>query len=337
MTDRPDRAFALPVSPAAGMALGALGVSTSAVLIGLSGASPGTATLFRCLLVLPLLLSLAHLERRRTDALDRRQVVWAVAAGAFFAGDALWWTQAIGEVGAGLSTVLVNAQVVVVPLLALVVDHERVTPRFLLTLPTMAVGVVLAGGVLEHGVSGQDPVAGTSHALLAAACYSGFLFLLRRGGTQGRAIQSYAVVVAVAALCGAAAGHAWGATTLAPGLTQLAWLALVAVCGQVLGWLLIALSGPDLPAEVGAALLMLTPVGALCLGVVVLGERPSALQLAGCVVVLASTYAAATGKRPGRADAPAPPGLGRTPADRAPELRRAHPAGCPTFRPPRSW
>jgi hypothetical protein len=45
-------------------------------------------------------------------------------------------TQAIPEVGAGLSTVLVNTQVVIVPLLAWLVDRERSGPRFVLSCPS---------------------------------------------------------------------------------------------------------------------------------------------------------------------------------------------------------
>jgi drug/metabolite transporter (DMT)-like permease len=36
---------------------------------------------------------------------------------------------------------------------------------------------------------------------------------------------------------------------------------------------------------------MLMPVGAVILGALVLAERPSALQLAGCAVVLVASYA----------------------------------------------
>lgn len=43
----------------------------------------------------------------------------------------LLWTRAIVEIGAGLSIVLVNLQVVLVPLLAWLVDREPVTRRFL--------------------------------------------------------------------------------------------------------------------------------------------------------------------------------------------------------------
>ncbi|HEY3470109.1 MAG TPA: DMT family transporter [Amycolatopsis sp.] len=269
------------------MAAGALGVSTSAVLIGISGASPGTATFYRCALAAVMLVPLVIFEWRREGTPTNRQRGYALAAGTLFAGDALWWTQAIGEVGAGLSTVLVNAQVVIVPLLALVVDREPVSRRFLAILPVMIIGIVLTGGVLEQGAGGRDPLAGTVHALLAAACYSGFLFLLRRGGSGGRTVQSYQYVVASAALVALGAGFLWNGMTLAPGWAQLGWLVLVAFGGQVAGWLLVALATPRLAGEVGAALLMLTPIGALALGAVLLGERPSPWQITGSAAILA--------------------------------------------------
>ncbi|MFJ8915919.1 DMT family transporter [Amycolatopsis sp. NPDC102389] len=272
------------------MAAGALGVSTSAVLIAISGASPGTATFYRCALATLMLMPLVIFEWRREGTPTNRQRLYALAAGLLFAGDALWWTEAIGEVGAGLSTVLVNAQVVIVPLLALAVDREPISRRFLAILPVMVIGIVLTGGVLEHGAAGSDPLAGTMHALLAAACYSGFLFLLRRGGSAGRTVQSYQYVVASAAMASLGVGFLWNGMTLTPGWRQFGWLVLVAFGGQVAGWLLVALATPRLPSETGAALLMLTPIGALALGAVLLGERPSALQLTGSAAILAGAY-----------------------------------------------
>jgi drug/metabolite transporter (DMT)-like permease len=288
------------------MAAGALGVSTSAVLIGISGASPGTATFYRCALAAVLLLPLVIYEWRREGAPTNRQRLYAPAAGLLFAGDALWWTQAIGEVGAGLSTVLVNAQVVIVPLLALAVDREPISRRFLAILPVMIIGIVLTGGVLEEGAGGSRPLAGTVHALLAAACYSGFLFLLRRGGSEGRIVQTYQYVVVSAALVSLGAGFLWNGMTLAPGWARFGWLVLVAFGGQVAGWLLVALATPRLPSEVGAALLMLTPIGALALGALVLGERPSPLQITGSAAILGGAYF--TSRRANRAK-PATGGL----------------------------
>jgi drug/metabolite transporter (DMT)-like permease len=226
-----------------------------------------------------------------------RQRVVAIGAGAFFAGDMLLWTQAIFEVGAGLSTVLVNAQVAIFPMLALVIDKESVGRRYLLALPFMAVGIVLTGGVLESGLAGSDPLLGTVHAVLAAVCYSGFLYLLRRGGQgSGQLVQSFRDVIVSAALVSIAVAPFWHGLDLTPGWTAIGWLTAVAACGPIVGWLLIAVASPRLQSQTSAALLLLTPASALVLGAVVLGERPSALQLVGCAVMLASVYTAASGE-----------------------------------------
>lgn len=239
---------------------------------------------------IPVVAALALLERRRSAALESREYLSAAACGVLFAGDMLWWTQSIPEVGAGLSTVLVNTQVAIVPLLAWLVDRERSGPRFLRSLPVILVGVLLAGGIFEHGVSGTNPTWGTVHAIAAALCYSGFLFLLRRGGQHGRPLQTYAVVLASSTTVAVAVGFASHGLDFSPGWPTAGWLILVTVNGQLLGWLLVAFCGPRLPSDVGSALLLLTPIGAVALGAVVLAERPSPLQLAGCAVVLVASY-----------------------------------------------
>jgi drug/metabolite transporter (DMT)-like permease len=273
-----------------GLAVGALSISASAVLLGLAGTTPATATVARSALALAVVVFLAMSERRRVGGLESREYLSATVCGVFFAGDMLWWTQAIPEVGAGLSTVLVNTQVAIVPLLAWLVDHERTGPRFLWSLPAILTGVVVAGGLFEHGVSGTNPTWGTVHAIAAALCYSGFLFLLRRGGQAGRPLQTYGVVLASSTVIGAAVGFGMGSLQLTPGWVAAGWLALVTITGQLLGWLLVAFCGPRLPSDAGSTLLLLTPIGAVALGALVLAERPSPLQLAGCALVLVAGY-----------------------------------------------
>ncbi|MEV6290742.1 DMT family transporter [Streptomyces sp. NPDC051896] len=285
--------------PGWGMAIGALCVSASAVLLDLAHTTPGTASFYRCVLALPALVALAGAEHRREGAPPRRRYALAFAAGVLFAGDMLLWTQAIAEVGAGLSTVLVNVQVVLVPLIAWAVDREPVPARFLGWLPLLLMGVVLTGGVLERRVSvGTDPRWGTAHAVLAAVCYSGFLYLLRRAGHRGQVRQTYTVVIASAAVVSLLAGPAWYGFDVTPGWRVLGWLLAVAVTSQVVGWLLVATASPKLASHVGAILLLLTPVGAVALGAVVLGERPTPLQLTGCVLILISAYFTTARKRP---------------------------------------
>lgn len=291
-------------SAQAGLAVGALSVSVSAVLLKLAATTPATATAARCLIALPVVMLLAMPEWRRRGGLSRRGALLAACCGALFAGDMLLWTQAIPEVGAGLSTVLVNAQVALVPVLSWLIDRERISRRFLLALPALLVGVVLAAGVLEHGVAGTSPTRGTAHALGAALCYSGFLFLLRRGGRAGRPMQTYGVVLMTCALVAAAIGPWWHGLDPRPGWRAIGWLALVAITGQLLGWLLVAFCSTRLPSTVSSALLLLTPVGAVGLGALALGERPSLLQLAGCVLIVVAGYLGSVRSRTASASAP---------------------------------
>ncbi|MGY4647262.1 DMT family transporter [Mycobacterium sp. URHB0021] len=273
-----------------GLGLGALFVSASAVILGLAGTTPATATLARSAFALPVLAVLAARERRRSGGLTTDRTAWSVVCGVLFCGDMLLWTQSISEVGAGLSTVLVNAQVAIVPLLAWLIDRERVPQRFRRALPVVLTGVVLAGGVLEHGVGGSDPFRGTLHAIGAAVCYSGFLFLLRRGGRRGQPVQTYTVVLVTSAVLSIVVGPFWHGLELAPGAETTGWLILVTVTGQLLGWLLVAYFSPRLPSDLSSALLLLTPIGAIVLSAVVLDERPSPAQLVGCTLILLAGY-----------------------------------------------
>jgi drug/metabolite transporter (DMT)-like permease len=77
-----------------------------------------------------------------------------------------------------------------------------------------------------------------------------------------------------------------------PGLESQAWLVLLALSSQVLGWLLISVSLPRLPAVLTSILLMLQPVSTVFLGAVLLSEAPSAVQLAGVAIVIAGVAVA---------------------------------------------
>jgi drug/metabolite transporter (DMT)-like permease len=132
--------------------------------------------------------------------------------------------------------------------LTLAIDREPLTRRFLVCLPLLLFGVVLTAGVVDGGAGGTDPLLGMVHAVLAALCYSGFLFLLRRGGRGGQVVQPYVVVLIAAVVVSLLAGFLWQGVELAPGWGALGWLALAALSSQVVGWLLVALASPWLPS-----------------------------------------------------------------------------------------
>jgi drug/metabolite transporter (DMT)-like permease len=283
---------------------GALCTAWMPIFIALASVSTGTVAMFRFLLALPVLGPLARVEDRHAPPRSRSARLWAFGAGILLGADVLCWNQAIIESGAGIATVIANAQVVFLPLLAFAFTAERPTRRYLATLPLLVIGVALAGGLMDPDAFGRDPVAGALLALAAAALYAGYLFLLREFSGGANLIGPVADATVGALLASVLGGLAWHGIDVTPGWEAFGWLLAVALTGQVAGWLLIGAALPRLSASAGASLLLLQPTAAVALGAIVLDERPSALQLLGCVVVLVGVYLVA-GSRSERERRPA--------------------------------
>jgi drug/metabolite transporter (DMT)-like permease len=267
---------------------GALAIAFSAILVRLAEVSPSTAAVFRCAYAVPLLAVLAARESRRYGPRPRRDRWIGVVAGFLFSADLILWHHSIADVGAGLATVLGNLQVVLVAFAAWAVLGERPERRLVMAVPVVFTGAVMISGVLESGGYGRDPVLGTMFGLLTTVAYSAFLLVLRQINRDlrrpaGPLLDATAAAAAVSAVAGALLGE----VDLVPSWPSHGWLALLAVTSQVLGWLLISVSLPRLPAALTSVLLLVQPVGAVVLAVIILGEDPSALQLAGTAVVLA--------------------------------------------------
>jgi drug/metabolite transporter (DMT)-like permease len=284
--------------------LGALVIAFSGILVRLAEVSPSTAAFFRCAYALPLLALLAWIERRRYGTRPLRERALAWAAGAMFAADLIFWHHAIEAVGAGLATVLGNTQVVLVGLLAWALVGERPGNRALAAIPVVFLGVMLISGVVGEGAYGDDPLIGAVFGVGCAITYALFIVILRQGNADDRrpagplfdATLSSAVFAALA-------GLAVGDLDWTPGPESQAWLVVLALSSQVLGWLLISVSLPRLPAVLTSIVLMLQPVGTVFLGALLLSEAPSAVQLVGVSIVIAGVAAATI--RP-RERAPAP-------------------------------
>jgi len=280
------------VHPRLYAALGACCIAFSSILVRLSHASPSTAAIFRCAYALPVLGALAWREDRRYGPRQRADRRAAAAAGVFFAIDLELWHHSIGDVGAGLATVLANVQVVLVPLVAWAILGERPNRRVLSALPVCLIGVLLISGVLEHGAYGRAPLRGGLFGLGAGVAYVGFLLLLRRSGVDlRRPAGPLFDATAVAAVVCLAAGLVIGDAHLVPTWPSAGWLVLLALTSQVIGWLLITSSLPRLPAALTSLLLTVQPIGSIALGALILAEAPSPLQLVGVLLVLTGLLA----------------------------------------------
>jgi drug/metabolite transporter (DMT)-like permease len=300
------------MSPTAALAAGAVCISSTAVLMRLADTSASLAALGRCAFALPVLGALAWVERRPRNGrpgappMPSRRRWLARLAGVILAADLIVWDHTIADIGAGLSTVVGNLEVLIISVLAWLVLGERPRRSLVLASPVMLAGLVLVGGLADGAGShayGADPRLGVVLGVGVALLYAIYILMLRQATSSPGAGPAPAARTAVAApLFEATVGAvALGDFThgLGPaGWATFGWLALLALTSQVIGWLLITVAMPRLAAGMIGALLLIQPAGSVALSYLFLGERPSALQLTGVALMLAGVVIAVSGRAP---------------------------------------
>jgi drug/metabolite transporter (DMT)-like permease len=280
--------------PIALAAAGAACISSSGVLVQLADVGAATTAFFRCALALPVLVALAILEQRRLGARPRGQRWRAAAAGIAFAADLVLWNHAIGDVGAGVATVLGNLQVLFVAVAAWAIFHERPSARFLAALPFVTIGVVFVAGVVGGSSFGHHPVGGILFGLGTSVAYGIFLLVLRTASVGSAHVAGpLADATAGAAISAVAIGLVVGSLQFTPPWPALGWLLALAMLSQTIGWLFITSSLPRLPSAVSSLMLLLQPAASLLLAAVVLSQHPTLWQLAGAGLVCCGVLLAA--------------------------------------------
>ena len=276
--------------------LGAVCIAFSGIFYRWAEVSPSTGTVFRALFGLPLLGLVAWLEHRRYGGLPARTVRLALLAGVFFAGDLMFWHHAIAYVGAGLATVLGNLQVIVVGVVAWLAFGERPSRNTFIALPVVLLGVALISGAIGGRAFGADPALGVVLGLATAFCYAGYLLVIRRGGRDlRRPAGPVAIATVSTAAVAALIGVIGGDLDPTPAPASLAWLAILGLTSQSLGYLLISLSLSRLPAVLTSIILLAQPVMTVLLGIVLLHEAPTVNQLLGVVLVIGGIGVATVG------------------------------------------
>lgn len=278
---------AIATRPRIAALLGALCIAFSGIFYRYADVSPSTVTVFRCLYGLPILALVALVERRRYGPMPGRTIGLAILAGVFFAGDLLTWHHAVDAVGAGLATVLGNLQVLVVGFVAWTVLGERPPRPVILATPVVIAGAVFISGVVGSGAYGANPPLGVGLGLVTALCYAGYLLVIRRGSHDiRRPAGPVAIATASTMVVAAIAGAMIGDLDPVPSWPSHGWLALLGVTSQSVGYLLISMSLPRLPAALVSVILLVQPVATVALARVLLAEVPSVYQLGGVILII---------------------------------------------------
>jgi drug/metabolite transporter (DMT)-like permease len=295
---------------------GALAIASSGIFVRLSETDPVATAFWRVALAIPIFAAWCAWERRR--AAPRAPAAPPPArglllAGAFFAGDLVFWHWALMATSVAAATLESNLTPIFVVLAAWALRGERPTPRFTVALLVALLGVLLiawpklaptaaaAAATTGAPAGSAGSLRGDLFGVVTAVFYAGYLWTVAelREHRSTATVMLATVIVAAAILLPPALGGRFLPQT-ARGWALVLGLALIAQC---LGQGLITYALAHLPRNLSAVGLYLQPVAAAAYAWALLGESLAPVQLAGGAVVIAGI---ALARRAGaRATAPA--------------------------------
>lgn len=301
----------------ASLTLGALAMGASVLFVRHAEVGPFASAFWRVALALPPLALWAALAEGRSAF---RADPASVLAGAFFAGDLIFWHLAILNTTVANATVLATTAPVWITAFAVLVLRQRVPPRGWAGLGLCVLGAAALVGRSWSFAPAQLP--GDAAGLVTAFFFAGYFLAVSRARTSRGAAAVTLVSTAVTAALLLLVALALEPTLRPAGPGGMGALIALALVSQVAGQGLMALGLAVVPPAFGALVFFLEVVSAAALGALLLDEPLAGLQILGGALILCGLVVA----RPRHSD------------DRTASLPRSCPDpaadACPSSRPP---
>ena len=276
--------------PFLALGVGVLSLGFAAIFVRWANA-PGSVASFYRLAIAVGILAWPYYRRRAksTQRVPRRGLQLALVGGLFFAGDLAFWATGVVLSGATNPTLLLNTAPLWVGLGALLLFQERLNTAFWIGLLLAMSGALVVLGL--DSLRAMSLGLGTLFGLLGGIFHAGYFLTTQRGREFLDSI-TYFWLAAVSSTLGLLVvslvlGYPLTGYSL---FTYLNFLAL-GLIPQILGHFSINYALGYLPASVVSPTLLGQPVVTAILAWVLLGERLSAFEIFGGVLVLTGVYA----------------------------------------------
>jgi drug/metabolite transporter (DMT)-like permease len=216
----------------------------------------------------------------------------ALVCGFVFAFDLWVWHSSIKYIGPGLATILGNFQVFILSFFGWLVFKEKISIKFLISLPLAFLGLFLIIGV-DIGFLSRDYKLGVWLGLATAGFYSVFLLLLRQLQSDGDSFLSFFYMMLLSLACAVFLGmgiHFSGLSFNIPDMLSLVSLVGLGFFIQCVAWLMISKALPRVNASHAGLILLLQPSLSFVWDVVFFSRQTGIPGWAGVIIVLAAIY-----------------------------------------------
>ena len=271
--------------------LGVIAVSFAAVLIRLADAPPLVIAAYRLCLASLILAPLAWLHsRQELCRLARRDIILAVASGAFLALHFALWIASLSYTSVATSVVLVTVTPIFVAVASYLLFHERLTRQAIAGIVVCLAGAALIG--YGNWQIGPESLFGGVLALLGALAVAGYLLIGRRLRQQVGLLSYAFLVYGSAAVMLLVAVLVRGYPIVGYSGDTYIMLVLLAVVPQLMGHMSLVWALRFVSATLVTIAVLGEPVGATVLAFLILEEVPTWSEIVGGVLILAGIFVA---------------------------------------------
>ena len=271
--------------------LGALFISFSGVWVAWAAVAPTVSAFYRVFLGTIILFACCLLAQE-LRMVPYRSLPLVFLCSLSFAGDLVCWHASIGYIGPGLSTIIGNFQVFILTFISIVFFKERLTIRFLISVPLAIFGLFLIVGVNWTSLP-DSYLLGLFLALMTAILYAVFILALRHLQSSWPHISPMYNLILISAgssvLLIPAVLFSAGSFTI-PSLSSFGSLLGLALFSQTIGWLIISSNLPKVIPSIAGLLLLLQPSLALVWDCLLFDRPTTLLNWLGVVLVMAAIY-----------------------------------------------
>ncbi len=299
--NRLNQSFLADHRPVLEVLIGAFMISFSAVWVLLADVPPTTSAFYRVFFGFVFLLAAAILTGELRQIRLLKTLPYAFC-GLAFALDLYFWHASILYIGPGLATIIGNFQVFLMALCGVLFFREKLTLRFIISLPLAILGLLLVVG-FNWSALPQNYRTGILFGLLTALSYTVFLLSLRRIQSAKDAALRFTPLMFVSLFSALFLGLmllASGTSFAVPTMTGIFSLVALGLFSQAIGWILIATAMPKIRASFTGLVLLLQPSLSFLWDVLFFSRPTTMLHWLGVTITLAAIYLGLTGSRPRR-------------------------------------
>jgi len=277
------------VKPYVILFVGVLSVSFAAILIRLADAPPLVIATYRLAIASIILIPIASIKSKKSlNKLSKNDILLILLSSVFVALHFGLWITSLSYTSIASSVVLVTAHPAFVAIISYFLWGERVNKLTIGGIVVAFIGIILVN--YSGFTFGSQAILGDLMALIAGFAMGAYLIIGRQLRARIDILSYLAILYTCSAVILLIVTLSFGYNLFGYSTTTYAMMILLALVPQLIGHSTLNLAVRLIPVIFVSVAILGEPVGATILGYFILGEAPTANEIAGGILILGGIF-----------------------------------------------